>query len=80
MVDDDRDRGRKRIVKTELVTSMKEIIDSDWRLTVRDIANEFGASLRAACKSLTENVGMNKVSARWVPRLLSTIEKDRRVA
>ena len=37
MVDDYLDRGRKIIVKTELVTSMKEIIDGDWRLTVRDI-------------------------------------------
>ena len=37
MVDDDLDRGRKRIVKTELVSSMKEIIDGDWRLTVREI-------------------------------------------
>ena len=36
-VDVDLDRGRKIIVKTELVTSMKEIIDGDWRLTVRDI-------------------------------------------
>ena len=38
MVDDYLDRGRKIIVKTELVTSMKDIIDGDWRLTVRDIA------------------------------------------
>ena len=37
MVDDYKDRGRKRILKTELVTSMKESIDGDWRLTVKDI-------------------------------------------
>ena len=37
MVDDDLDRGHKRIVKTELVISMKEMIDGDWRLTARDI-------------------------------------------
>ena len=49
-------------------------------LLLETLQNEFGASVRTACKSLTENIGMNKVSARWVPRLLSTFEKDRRVA
>ena len=38
MVDDDLDRGRKRLLQTELVTLMKESIDGDWRLTARDIA------------------------------------------
>ena len=49
-------------------------------LLLEALQTEFGASVRTACKSLTENVGMNKVSARWTPRLLSTIEKNRRVA
>ena len=80
MVNDDLDRGRKRIVKTELVTSMKESITMGVvGLLLETLQNEFGASVRTACKSLTENVGMNKVSARWVSRLLSTIEKDRLV-
>ena len=49
-------------------------------LLLETLQNEFCVSVRTACKSLTENVGINNVSARWVPRLLSTIEKDWRVA
>ena len=49
-------------------------------LLLETLHSEFDASDRTASKGLTENVGINKVSARWVPRLLSTIEKDWRVA
>ena len=50
-VDDDPGRGRKRILKTTLLTSVKEIIDGDRRLTVRDIANKVGVSFQSFRKN-----------------------------
>ena len=42
----------------------------DWRTTVRVKANEFGVSCSTVHGILTEELGMSKVSDRWVPRLL----------
>ena len=46
-------------------------------LLLETLQNEFGASVRTASKSLTESVGITNESARWVPGLLASIEKDR---
>lgn len=78
-IEDDPGRGRKKIVNTALVTSIKELVYGDRRLTVRDIADAVGVSVGTVHSILKDTLGMNKVSARWVPRILSTEQKERRV-
>ena len=57
-----------------------EGIDADRRLTVRDIAEMCDLSKSTVYRILTENFGMKRVSARWVPRLLTDEHKERRVS
>lgn len=78
-INDDAGRGRKKIVNAALVASVKERLDGDRRLTVRDLSEAVGVSVGTVHSILTDNLGMNKVSARWVPRLLTVEEKERRV-
>jgi len=48
---------------------------NDRRLTVSSIANSVGISTGSVRSTLTENLSMKKVSARWVPRMLTDVQK-----
>ena len=52
---------------------------NDRRLSVRFIAASFGISTGSVHSMLTENLSTNKVSAQWVPRMLSDAQKADRV-
>ena len=52
---------------------------SDRRLSVHFIAASVGISTGSVHYILMENLSMNKVSARWVPRMLSDAQKADRV-
>ena len=58
---------------------LEETINQDRRKTVRELGVTLGVSKTTVHKTLTEDLKMNKVSARWVPRLLRDEEKERRV-
>lgn len=47
---------------------------NDRRLTVSFIANSVGISTGSVRSTLTENLSMKKVSARWVPRMLTDVQ------
>ena len=70
-VEDDPRIGRKPKINAALTSSVKEIIDGDRRLTVRDISQKIGISVGTVHTILSDKFGMNKVSARWIPRILS---------
>lgn len=78
-IDDDVRSGRPAVVTCSIENSVKDMVRSDRRTTVRVIANELGVSCSTVHRILTETFGMSKVSARWVPRLLKDNEKERRV-
>ena len=52
------------------------MINPDRRTTVREIADKLDISVSTVHGILTEELGMSKVSARWVPQLLKDSEKD----
>ena len=54
-----------------------KLVISDRRLSVRFIAPSVGISAGSVHSMLTENLSTNKVSARWVPRMLSDAQKAR---
>ena len=78
-VEDDIRSGRPAVVSCSIKNSVKEMVTNDRRTTVRVMANELGVSCSTVHEILTEELGMSKVSARWVPRLLKDSEKERRV-
>lgn len=71
--------GRTPIVRPRNVEKVRALIDKDRRLTIRAIANELDVSASVVFAIITNDLNMSKVSARWVPRLLSHNDKVRRV-
>ena len=55
----------------EIVSKIKEIIEGDARFTVRDIARKVGISLSTVPLILKKHLKVRKISARWVPHLLT---------
>ncbi|GFT83337.1 HTH_48 domain-containing protein [Nephila pilipes] len=51
---------------------------ADHRLTVREIAEEVGVSKDSAHAILREDLNMNRMAAKFVPKLLSPEQKDLR--
>ena len=60
---------------------MQNSLRQDARQTIREIASQNNIGIATAHKILTENLNMTRVSARWVPRLLTTdADQKRRVS
>ena len=72
-------RGRPPYKDKKQTLAVKNVIESDCRKTVREVAVSAGCSKSTAQRVLTADLGMSHVSARWVPRLLTEEEKSARV-
>jgi len=60
------------------VTKVHDLVLADRRLKIREIAETVGMSIYRVGHILHETLGMKKLSARWVPRLLSPDNKHNR--
>ena len=69
----------KSASRKEIVSKIKEIIEGDARFTVRDIARKVGISLSMVHLILKKHLKVRKISARWVPHLLTDEQKRQRV-
>ena len=69
----------KSASRKELVSKIKEIIEGDARFTVRDIARKVGISLSTVHLILKKHLKVRKISARWMPHLLTDEQKRQRV-
>lgn len=78
-VEDDPRSGRPptAITKDNLDLALQMVMQ-DRRLSCRQIAERLGVSLERADKILTKELKLSKVSARWVPRLLTPEQKRTR--
>ena len=71
--------GRPKEVTTEeTVNKVHDIVLADRRLKLREIAEMVGISTERVHNILHEFLGMRKLSARWVPRLLTVDNKRNR--
>ena len=68
--------GRPKSVSRCVKQNIVDLLAIDRRVTIREIARDVGASLNTVHRILREDLGMRKVSARWVPRLLSADDKS----
>lgn len=66
-------------VTDENIARAEAIVNSDRRVTVHFVAEKIGVSFGSAERILTSSLGMRKVSARWVPRMLTPEQKQKRV-
>lgn len=79
-LEDDHRSGRPSTSKTdENVEKIRQLIHEDRRQTIHDLCTSVGISYGSCQEILTENLGMRRVAAKFVPRLLSVDQKQRRV-
>src|SRR5215475_1605402 len=79
-VDTDPRSGRPSTSKTDdNVAKVRELIRSNRSLTVREVAEEVSISKTVCHEILTENLGMHRIAAKFVPRLLTGDQKQNRV-
>ena len=77
---DDPRSGRPLSAFTENdVTAVKNLIDEDAHYTIEEISETLNINSGAVFVILKQRLKLRKISARWVPHLLSQEEKDRRV-
>ena len=71
--------GQNLHLRKEIVSKIKEIIEGDARFTVCDIAQKVGISLSMVHLILKKHLKVRKISARWVPHLLTDEQKRQQV-
>jgi len=80
-VDDDEHTGRPTSCTTpETIARIQEIIRQDRRRTIRDIAGEVDVGYGTCQWVLTEELGMQGVAAKFVPRILTADQMHQRVS
>jgi len=79
-VEDDPRSGRPSTSRTDAnVERVRQAVRDDRRMTVRLIASELGMNRDSVWKIITEDLGMRKICAKMVPKLLTDDQKDRRL-
>ena len=79
-VEDSPRSGRPSTSRSEEnIERVKRAVRSDRRLTVRIIAQELDINRDCVWRILTEELGMRKICAKMVPRMLTEDQKERRV-
>ena len=79
-IEDDSRSGRAKAISDKLVTCVSDVVEKDRRQTVREISETVGSSYGTVRTILHDHLHMNRLCARWVPRLLTAEERERRVA
>ncbi len=77
--DDPRSGRPSTSIAEENVDAVLQLIMADRRVTTETIANTLGISIGSVFTIIHEELGMNHVCARWVPKMLRKHEKDERV-
>lgn len=77
--DAERSGRPKEVITPEIVDKIHEMILDDRRMKVRELAHAVGISTERVHHILHEYLDMRKLSARWVPRLLTLDHKRNRV-
>ncbi|GFT93222.1 histone-lysine N-methyltransferase SETMAR, partial [Trichonephila clavipes] len=73
---DDEHSGRPNAAITdENIAKVHQLVLEDHRIKVREIAEIRSMSKERVCHTLNQNLSMIKLSMRWVPRLLTLIQK-----
>lgn len=76
-IEDDPHTGRPvEASSPEVCKKVEDLIMADRRVKIARIAEEMGIAIGTVHKIIHEKLWMTKVSARWVPRMLTPLQKD----
>ncbi|GFG32800.1 hypothetical protein Cfor_06313 [Coptotermes formosanus] len=79
-VEDEPREGRPvEVVTEENIRHIEEELLSDRRLKLKEISVRLEIPKTTVIQIIHEHLHMKKVSARWVPRLLSSVQKEHRL-
>ncbi|CAB3260001.1 unnamed protein product [Arctia plantaginis] len=79
-VEDDERPGRPSTSTTdENVKKVKEMVMNDRRITIREVADDVGISVGSCHEIFSDVLGMKRVAAKFVPKLLNFEQKQRRM-
>ena len=78
VMDEPREGRPTSVVTEKNVSTVEKLVKQDWRITVKQLASETRISVGSIEKIPHDHVNLNKVSARWVPRLLTADQEKER--
>ncbi|XP_030758938.1 uncharacterized protein LOC115884482 [Sitophilus oryzae] len=73
--DDERSVRPKTATTDDNIAKVHQMVLDDRRIKVREITEVMNISKERVCHILNQELGMRKLSARWVPRLLTLDQK-----
>lgn len=80
-IEDDERPGRPpSSCNDNIVALVEDILNMDRRVTVEEVAEGAGISVGSAHQIIHDHLGMRKVCAKWVPKMLLPDQKATRVA
>ena len=71
--------GQRTVRTDNLIAAVSAAIEEDRRVTINEIAQDLGVSYGTVYNIIHDDLGLEKLSARWVPKLLSQEQKQARV-
>ena len=71
--------GQRTVRTDNLVAAVAAAVEDDRRVKIKDIAKGLQVSYGTIYNILHDDLGLEKLSARWVPKLLSQEQKQARV-
>lgn len=77
--DEDRSGRPIEVTTDDMVKKIENIVLADRRIKLREIVDAVNVSIERVQNILEEILDMKKVSARWVPRLLTEEQKRNRL-
>ncbi|VEN48079.1 unnamed protein product [Callosobruchus maculatus] len=79
-VNDEERAGRPSTSTTdENIDKVKKIVLANRRITVREVAEDLNISIGSCHSILTNDLGMSRIAAKFVPKLLNFDQKQHRV-
>ena len=72
--------GRPSTITTdENIEAVERIVMRDRQISVRRVAYELGIPTTTVYETMSNHLGMKKVATRWVPKLLTPIQRANRM-
>ena len=71
--------GRLTSIMSQKVQEIKELLDKDRRITVREVSQRVDCSVGTVHTIIHDNLNMRRLCARWILKMLSECQKTQRV-
>lgn len=72
--------GRPLVTSSAVTLEIRNLLDLDRRITVREISNKLDLSVGCIHRVIREDLNMRRLCARWIPKMLTEEQKARRVS